>query len=133
MRRKSNKSQVKMLARKAFQKTAEAFDDKNKEIITQPRMWEGFEGSTTRRSNGEIVHGAFRNIQDMGNLLNSQKLTVQGNVAALSWNGNGETPVQNVYFGFRGKNYWIPGRPWTEVARAEMDLSATFAMYFNIQ
>ena len=131
MKVKSNRAAVRRSAQRAFQRTAQAFSDKNQEVIREPRFWKGFENSTTYRQNGEVVQGAFRNIADSYDLANSQTLTFQGDNASLTWGSSGETPVQAVYFGHRSEDSFTPGRRWTEVARNELDLSFTFKYYFH--
>ena len=128
----NNKNRIKKLASKAFKKTAIAYAEKNREVIEEKRYWSGFEGSVTRRQNGTVVTGANRSIDDLGNLKNSQKLVLpMPGVAQLSWDGNGKTPVQNVYFGYRTENTFVPGRMWDKQALSEINLSKTFVKYFN--
>jgi hypothetical protein len=117
----------------AFRETAVEFDRANRAVITEPRDWGSGFGVTHRR-NGEVVVGGYRNIKDLGNLKNSQRLQISelGKSATLSWNGNGETPPVLVYFGHatQGGNY-VPGRPWTKVALKEVDLPQVFIDAFK--
>ena len=115
----------------AFQKVASDFADKNAEIISEPRQWgDGF--GTTHRKNGEVVSGGNRNIVDLANLKDSQKLTYPDALkASLEWDGGGETPVSSVYFGYSTKSGRIPGRPWVEVAKSEFDFADAFSSAFK--
>jgi len=117
----------------AFRETALELDRANRAIITEPRDWGNGFGVTHRR-NGEVVVGGYRNIKDLGNLKNSQRLQISesGKSATISWNGNGETPPALVYFGHATQNGgYVPGRPWVKVALREIDLSQTFANAFQ--
>lgn len=122
---------LKQTVEKAFNKTVVAFDDKNQEVISEPRNWgSGF--GVTRRRNGETVIGGFRNIVDLGNLKDSQEVTFPDKLTAqFEWTGNEETPVVPVYFGYRTKNGFVPSRPWVDVSVEELDLGAVFAENFN--
>lgn len=119
------------ILKKSFDQTAKRYNEKNKEIIQNPRDWGGGFGTTYRR-NGEIVVGGYRNILDLGNLNKSQKMTINQFSAIYEWSGNGETPAPLVYFGHVTRDGgFVPGRPWADVAANELNLSQTFANYFN--
>lgn len=122
----SNASQIKQRLESAFEATAIAYGEQMQAVITEPRQWpDGF--GTTRRRNGEVVVGSYRNIRDLANLQQSQDLQVSGTVARYEWDGRDVTPPVLVHDGFTHKSgKRIPGRPWPEVARQELDLTATF-------
>ncbi|MGK7892350.1 MAG: hypothetical protein AB4372_01535 [Xenococcus sp. (in: cyanobacteria)] len=126
MRVKSYKQQVINRARNAFQVTALAYDQANRDVINIPSYWKGFEGRKTHRQNGEVVVGAYRNIRDLYNLGVSQRVTISDFSAVFSWDGNGQTPVIDVYFGRRTINDFIPGRKWTERALENVNLAQMF-------
>jgi hypothetical protein len=123
---RSNKSEITKRFGIAFRATATAFYEANIEAIKTPHYWQGFENSITHRQNGEVVVGAYRNILDLGNLSNSQQMSISGNTAAISWDGLGITPVVQVFFGDRTSDYYIPGRNWVEVALDNVDLASMF-------
>lgn len=126
MRITSNRDLVLKRYNRAFKATANAFYVANQHAIARPHYWEGFEGRVTHRSNGSTVVGAFRDIRDTSSLYGSQSMTIKGSVATLSWDGNGQTPVTDVFFGRRTEYGWIPGRDWIEVALESVDLAAMF-------
>lgn len=110
---------VDSLIHEAFKDVVNRFNEINKVIITEPRQWPPGFGVTQRRS-GEVVSGSFRNIVDLGNLLNSQKLTFNNRSARLEWDGNNVTPVVKQYTGWQTESgKYIPGRPWVEIAIQE--------------
>jgi len=116
----------------AFQSTAQEFADKNEEIVSQPRNWDGGFGVTQRRS-GEVVSGSFRNIVDLGNLRDSQNVSFLSPLKAqLAWDGNGETPAALQYFGWTTRTgRRVPGRPWVRQALREMDLPNVYITNFK--
>ena len=117
--------------KKAFAKVAEGYDYANQDVISNPRNWgEGF--GTTYRKSGEVVSGGNRNIVDLANLRNSQKMEIVDLTATYSWSGNGKTPVVLQYFGWTSsKGNRVPARPWAEVAANEFDFVDTFSMNFK--
>lgn len=121
---------LKKTVEKAFKQTAEAYDRANKEVIQQPRDWgSGF--GVTKRRNGEVVIGGYRNIVDLGNLKDGQTLSfTKPLTATYEWQSN-ETPVSLVYWGYRTKNGFVPSRKWTEEALKEIDLSQVFIISFK--
>lgn len=123
----SYKQQVLNKHQRAFDASAMAYDRANREVIAQPSYWAGFEDSVTYRRNGEVVRGAFRNIKDLYNLGMSQQLNLSKGKATYSWNGNGKTPVQDVYFGKRTPTSFTPGRRWTEKALQRVNLGQVYA------
>lgn len=128
----SYRDQVISAASNAFQKAVEHYGEVNKQVIESPRSWPGNWGITYRRS-GEVVVGGFRNIVDLGNLKDSQKITfVNPFLATIEWDGKGETPaplVHEGYFTSTGKE--IPARPWTRYALLESEIEAVFARNFT--
>lgn len=126
MRIKSYKQQIINRAKQAFKVTAEAYDKANRDAIRLPSNWDGFEGRITHRRSGEVVVGAYRNIKDLGNLGVSQKVTIGDFSAVYSWDGNGQTPVQDVFFGKRTATDFIPGRRWTDRALENVDLAKKY-------
>ncbi|MGV2830603.1 hypothetical protein [Myxosarcina sp. GI1(2024)] len=126
MRRKSFKRQVIQKYQQAFEKTALAFDAANRDAITEVNYWAGFEGRRTVRSDGSLVIGANRNIVDTGSLKTSQKITIGNFSARLEWDGNGNTPAAEVYFGRRTEFGYVPGRDWISVALNNVDLGQMF-------
>ncbi|MGL6342704.1 MAG: hypothetical protein ACRC80_26640 [Waterburya sp.] len=115
----------------SFRKSAEVLNGALKDTISQPRDWDGFQNRLTIRQNGEIVQGSFRNIVDLGNLRDSQKLEIQQDKATITWDGKGETPVVDVFFGKRTDNDFIPGRNWVEPTLQEIDLAKEVQREFN--
>lgn len=130
MRLKSRVSKLPKLEKainKAFIHTAETLDTKFQEIISEPRYWSGFEESITYRANGSVVMGAFRNIEDLGNLKSSQDMTFKLNSVVYSWDGEGVTPVLSVFYGHRTESGFVPGRDWITPAKNELDLPQIFS------
>ena len=127
----SYKQDVINAAANAFAKSVEHYGEKNKEVIENPRNWGGNWGTTYRKS-GEVVTGGFRNIVDLGNLKDSQKITfVNPFLATIEWDGKGETPAPLVHEGYMtatGKE--IPARPWTRYALLESEIESTFKNSF---
>lgn len=110
----------------AFAYTADQYDKKMTEVISSPRLWPGDFG-TTRRKNGEVVSGNYRNIVDLANLKDSQNLSVDKFRAIYEWDGKGETPVVVVHEGAAlSSGERIPARRWTWVAAQEMNFADTF-------
>lgn len=126
----SNKNEIIKSYYKAFRATANALAEANKEAIKEPSHWAGFEGRTTYRQSGEVVVGAYRNIFDLGNVYFGQSISIDNSKAILSWDGNGETPVIDVYFGKRSSSDFIPGRPWVDLALTKVDLPSIFKENF---
>ena len=133
MRRKSKRQALTNAKKRAFNATAAKFNGNLQDVLRSPRRWDGFEGRVTKRKNGETVTGSYRNIEDLGNLANSQEFTVDESkcTAYYSWDGNGVTPAQNVYFGVRTSNDFIPGRMWDKKALEESDLGQEFKSNFK--
>lgn len=132
MKRISYKEQVINAASNAFQKAVEHYGEKNKEVIDSPRSWPGSWGTTYRKS-GEVVVGGFRNIVDLGNLKDSQKINfVNPFLATIEWDGKGETPTPLVHEGYTtstGKQ--VPARPWTRYALLESNIELVFKENFT--
>jgi len=130
--KQSNKNQVKQRLDRAFQQTAQDYSDQNQTVIREPRQWPSGFGTTHRRS-GEVVSGSNRNIVDLGNLANSQNLTIsEPGKAQLSWDGNGETPAPLVHEGYvTSKGNRVPARKWTRKAAQEINLSQKMADHFS--
>ena len=126
----SHKAKVMQRAKNAFNVTAKAYDKANRDVISTASNWKGFEGRTTHRRSGEVVVGAFRNITDLGNLGVSQTMTIGHFNAMYTWDGNGQTPVQDVYFGKRTRNDFIPGRRWTDRALLWVNLPQVYVDAF---
>jgi len=126
------KLNYKKAVQKAFKDTAQAYNEANQTVFTEPRDWSGNWG-VTKRKNGEVVFGSYRNIVDQSNLKDSQTMTFPDQLTAqYEWNGNGETPATVVYFGAVLNNGGvIPGRAWTEEALEKVDLPQTFIESFN--
>lgn len=131
LRVKSYKTQVLKRSRKAFAETAIALNQANQEVISQPQYWPGFENSVTYRQNGEVVRGAFRDIFDLGNIATSQTLNLDTGKASITWDGNSETPVLAVFYGFRTSETYVPGRNWIERALESVDLAQMFSDSFR--
>jgi len=104
-----------------------AYADSCQAIIREPRRWPGFENFRTIRSDGSVVQGAFRNIVDTEDLANSQQTTtIAPTLYNISW-GGGSTPALGVHGGqVTEDGFFIPGRPWTQIARRETDLVGAF-------
>lgn len=105
-------------------------DDAIHEVIETPSQWdEGF--GVTRRKNGEIVVGSYRNIVDLGNLDQSQEMTRDGLKTTWEWDGLGETPAVLVYTGYTTKNGRVPGRQFPEKGVDQVDIQGVFNQGFN--
>jgi hypothetical protein len=61
--------------RLGFINTVENINSEISSSITEAAYWRGMELSKTRRSNGQVIRGGFRDIVDTGELLQSQDLT----------------------------------------------------------
>lgn len=120
----SNKREIVGRLVKGFNKALDAYDRQCHDVIQNPREWSGDWG-TTHRKNGEFVTGGNRNIVDVANLDESQRVDRTSEFSAeLSWDGNGETPAALVHEGYTTKSgKTIPARRWTEVAASEIDLA----------
>ena len=109
---------------------SDAIDDAIHEVIETPSQWdEGF--GVTRRRNGEIVVGSYRNIVDLGNLDQSQEMTREGLKTTWEWDGLGETPAVLVYTGYTTKNGRVPGRQFPERGIDQVDIQEVFNQGFN--
>ena len=107
-----------------------AIDDAIHEVIETPSQWdEGF--GVTRRRNGEIVVGSYRNIVDLGNLDQSQEMTRDGLKTTWEWDGLGETPAVLVYTGYTTKNGRVPGRQFPERGIDKVDIQEVFNQGFK--
>ena len=107
-----------------------AIDDAIHEVIETPSQWnEGF--GVTRRRNGEIVVGSYRNIVDLGNLDQSQEMIRDGLKTTWEWDGLGETPAVLVYAGYTTKNGRVPGRQFPERGIDQVDIQGVFNQGFN--
>ena len=127
MRRgKNRRNEARNKALRAFKRTANDLNEALHSTIVSPRNWSGFEQSVTRRKNGEIVRGAFRNIEDLGNLESSQDMQVNGFKATYRWDGNGQTDVISVFFGHRSGDSFVSGRDWITPTLAEIDIPFTY-------
>ena len=131
MRRVSRRNVLNKAINSALKKSLDELYQEFQRVIREPRQWDGFENSTTYRANGSVVVGSFRNIEDLGNLLSSQKLDLDGNNATFSWDGNGITPVVDVFFGRRTETGYIPGRDWIREALDDYDFAESFKYYMK--
>lgn len=102
-------------------------------VLIGRRYWRGFEGRVTRRKNGEVVVGAYRNIKDLGNLARGQEVRNVGNFKVqFVWTGSGKTPPIVVHEGATLKNGTrIPARRWTRVAAREARWGEAFVRGFQ--
>ena len=132
-RKNQNYDELKRKIRAGFESAVEAYDQTNRDVISEPRDWgSGF--GVTHRSNGEVVVGGYRNIVDLGNLKRSQEYTIEesNNYAQFTWTGNDETPAVIVHEGAQLRNgNSIPARRWTEVAAREGRLAEAFKEGFD--
>lgn len=107
-----------------------AIDESIHDVIVTPQDWlEGF--GVTRRRNGEVVVGSYRNIVDLGNLENSQEMTRNGLKTEWEWDGLGETPAVLVYTGYATKNGRVPERHFPEKGIENVDVAKEFEKGFN--
>ena len=107
-----------------FELAVKEYAKQNTAVFNQPLQWDqGF--GTTRRLNGEIVSGSFRNIVDLGDLRDSQKLTkLSPDAFSLTWTSD---YAKYVYFGFiTSAGNFVPGRPWASVAETNTDWGKFF-------
>lgn len=130
MRRKSNRKKVRRDLVRAFQDTMRQLDSEFQDVMTVDRYWAGFEGSETKRQNGEVVSGAFRNIVDLNNAAGSQKLELSDSRAVFTWDGNGVTPVYSIFFGHRTETGFVPGRDWITPAISDSNVEYTMTRNF---
>lgn len=80
-------------------------------VISEPRTWQGFEGS--------------RDIVDLGQLRSSQQLIFTKPLEAVfSWPVEHASPVHDGYVLRSGKQ--VEGRPWTKVALQEFNVEQTY-------
>lgn len=133
MKSKSSLTAVMERLSKAADHMAVEFAKANQAVIRQNRTWPGFEGRVTRRRNRTVVVGANRNIEDLGNLADSQKLVkLAPGKYRLSWDGQGITPVVAVYYGAKLRNGGrIPGRRWVKVAIEETNFAEVIREGYN--
>lgn len=117
---------VRKEARIAFKQTAHELNEEFQRMISEPQQWDGFEDSTTLRANGTVVSGSYRNIEDLGNLLSSQKMDLEDESVIYSWDGNGITPVAAIFFGTRTASSYTPGRDWITPALINLNISEEF-------
>ncbi|MGL5076883.1 MAG: hypothetical protein ACRDBG_13810 [Waterburya sp.] len=128
----NNKQSILKANKSAFTKMVNQVGEAIQQTMTEPMHWDGFERSITNRKNGELVVGATRNIVDLGNASGSQSTTISGNSATISWDGNGETPMQDVYFGAVNDNgKFIPGRPFVHRTLASVNIGEMYISNYN--
>lgn len=98
-----------------FDGIVEGYKQELDDVISNPRYWgQGF--GTTRRKNGEIVSGGFRNIVDTQELKNSQSDSRTGKLEhTFEWDAGHATIVHE---GTRN----MPPRPWTRVAAQNLNI-----------
>ncbi len=85
-------------------------------VITEPRTWEGFEGT--------------RDIVDKGQLRSSQQVVFTQPLEAIySWPVEYAAYVHEGYTLRNGRE--IKGRPWTQVALEEFDAQAAFEQRYR--
>lgn len=124
---RSYRSEIKAKYQKGFEQTVNQVSDAIQSNITNPRHWDGFENSVTHRQNGEIVKGAYRNIVDLGNARDGHTVEINGDSAKLTWDGNGVTPIQDVYFGqVTDSGHFIAGRPFVHTTLDEINIAEMF-------
>jgi len=106
---------------KLIEKAAQEYLETATRVIEEDLAWAGFEGRVTFRKSGEVATFP-RNIVDTGNLRDSSATDRKAwDRVDVSWDGNGETPPVEVHEGRRTKRGYIPGRPWTDVARQRFE------------
>lgn len=132
MRIVSNRSEIRKRLLHAFDAATDAYDKANRKVISDARDWgSGF--GTTHRRNGEVVVGGYRNIVDLENLAQSQKVEPIGDgKARFSWDGNGETPAAIVHEGATLQNgTQLPARRWTRISAIEGRIGEAFKEGFE--
>ena len=103
--------EINAAAEQAFQETAFQLGREFTRVISQPRIWSGFDGS--------------RDIVDLGQLRSSQQIVfTQPLEAVFSWNTEYAAPVHEGYTLRNGKK--VEGRPWTQVALQEFDVQSAY-------
>lgn len=96
-----------------FSQIVHHYGDTCDQAMKTPYSWSGAWGVTYRK-NQEIVVGNYRNIVDLGDLLSSRKVTIDGLNAHISWSAD---HAAKVFFGSpKPSGGFIPGRNWVERA-----------------
>lgn len=103
-------------AEQAFKETAFMLGREFTRVITQPRLWDGFDGA--------------RDIVDRGQLRSSQQLVFTGPMEAIySW------PVEHAVYAHEGytlrNGREMKGRAWTEIATQEFDVQQAFTQRYQ--
>ncbi len=97
-----------------FSKIVDAYKDELNAVMDNPRYWgQGF--GRTKRMNGEVVEGGFRNIVDTGELRDSLIVSSTGRFEVeFEWTADHAVTVHE---GSRNQ----PPRPFTREAAEELD------------
>ena len=128
MKIKSNRIKIQRQSREALLEAGVQFNQAMKDVFNNPYYWVGFENSVTRRQNGQIVAGAFRNIFDTGELANSQVARFGTDKVEYAWTAE---YASSVFFGHRTGNMFIPGRNWVQAALDSFDVSEAYVNAFK--
>lgn len=131
MRIISNRREIRERLNHAFAAAVDAYDEANHRAIREARDWgSGF--GTTHRRNGEVVTGGRRNIVDLENLDQSQKVQpIAPGRVQFSWDGLGETPAALVHEGYtKADGDRIPARRWTRISAIEGNIGEAFMSGF---
>lgn len=111
-----NDREVDQAIKSAFKDTAFLLSREFTKVITEPRTWLGFEGQ--------------RDIVDTGRLRSSQEIVFTGNLTcAYFWPVNYADYIHEGYTLRNGRK--MEGRPWTDIARQQFDVAATFAALYQ--
>ena len=111
-----NIPEINSATERAFADTAFLLGREFTRVITEPRTWQGFEGS--------------RDIVDLGQLRSSQQLVFTKPLEAVySWPVEYAAPVHEGYTLRDGRR--IEGRPWTQIALQEFDIEQTYLKLYQ--
>ena len=111
VRIKSNRDYHERRIKSAVNASLLELDRQLRLTIATPSYWDGFDESVTRRKNGTIVVGGFRNIIDTGELASSQTTEINNGSMVVEWSSS-TTPISGVFFGHRTKSGYVEGRDW---------------------
>jgi len=111
-----NIPEINQAAENAFRQTALLLSREFTKVITEPRTWLGFEDQ--------------RDIVDTGRLRSSQQMVFIGSLTCIfSWPTEYAAPVHDGYTLRNGRR--VEGRPWTDIARQQLDVAAAFASFYQ--
>lgn len=111
-----NDREVDRAAKSAFKDTAFLLGIEFTKVITQPRSWAGFEGQ--------------RDIIDMGRLRSSQQMIFSNDLTCVYYWPVDYAPYVHEGASLRSGRI-IEGRPWTDIARQQLNIRATFAALYQ--